>query len=161
MNQLSVKVRHRFSKSRLAQLPRKMPQIIGRFLGFVTYHHRPGYQYAPELYSGKFWKKIDIASLPHFGPLADKVIRSKTTLLRHDRLYTLYQAIMNVDHLIAAGASVAEVGVYRGGGSYFMASVIAEVLGHKPTMHCFDTFEGHPDDIVPEMDGWRLKWHNV
>ncbi len=132
-----------------------MPQIIGRFLGFVTYHYRPGYQYAPEVYSGKFWKKIDIASLPPFATLADNVIRSRKTLLRHDRLYTLYQAIKNVDHLIAAGSSIAEVGVYRGGSSYFMASVIAEVLGHKPVMHCFDTFEGHPDDIVPELDGWH------
>jgi len=52
------------------------------------------------------------------------------------------------------------VGVYRGGGTYFMASVADKVFEKKVTVHAFDTFEGHPDEIVSavEVDNWPGKF---
>jgi hypothetical protein len=56
----------------------------------------------------------------------------------------LYQAIWNVRHLADEHVSMAEVGVYRGGGSYFIASVVGIVFKVRPKIHAFDTFEVHP-----------------
>jgi O-methyltransferase len=128
-------------------------------LGLAIYRHREKFHYCPEIYGAGYWKKIDIRNVPEFRELANKVIADQRTLLHYDRLYMLYQAIWNVRHLAAPDVSIAEVGVYRGGGSYFIASVAETVFETRAKIHAIDTFEGHPDDIHPEDDShWPGKF---
>jgi predicted O-methyltransferase YrrM len=84
-----------------------------------------------------------------FDQLAKKVIADRKVLLDYNRLYTLWQAIQNTAHM---GHVIAEVGSYRGGSAYFLASAAKEVTGCEVTMHIFDTFEGHPSRIDPVHD---------
>jgi hypothetical protein len=137
----------------IARIPARAVRATLRRLGLSVHRHRPGYGYGPDYYGGNFKKKVDIRTRAPFAGLAERVVRDGTTKLGHDRLFTLYQAILAVRSLIEEGVAVAEVGVFRGGSSYFIASAIDEVLGQAPPIHCFDTFEGHPDDIAPGTDG--------
>lgn len=125
---------------------------IFRKIGLAVYRYREDYHYCPRIYGSGYWKKIDIREIAVFGELAREVINQNRTILSYDRLYVLYQAIWNVRHLSADGASMAEVGVYRGGGSYFMALVADKMFRRKATIHACDTFEGHPDEIDPVVD---------
>jgi hypothetical protein len=84
-----------------------------------------------------------------FFGLADPVVKTARTLLGYDRLYVLWQAVNNVQDL--AGA-VAEVGSYRGGSAYFLASACLAVTGAEVPVLVFDTFEGHPADQITEHD---------
>ena len=53
--------------------------------------------------------------------------------------------------------SIAEVGVYRGGGSRFMATVVRELGLPDVELHCFDTFEGHAkQDLSVERDNCQV-----
>lgn len=77
---------------------------------------------------------------PEFFALADPVVEARRTLLGHDRLYVLWQAARNV---VAVDGAAAEVGVFRGGSAYFLASIFDSLIGPTP-FHVFDTFTGHP-----------------
>lgn len=125
---------------------------LGPKLGLAVYRYRDDFHYCPQIYGAGYWKKIKIQGINGFKELADKVIADKRSLLFYDRLYILYQAIWNVRHLASANVSLAEIGVYRGGGSYFIASVAEQVFGIPLRMHSIDTFEGHPEDIGAEDD---------
>jgi hypothetical protein len=128
-------------------------------LGLAIYRHRDNFHYCPEIYGAGYWKKIDIRDVPGFRELANKVIADQRTLLHYDRLYVLYQAIRNVRHLAGTGGRIAEVGVYRGGGSYFIAAAASALFETPPKIHAIDTFEGHPNEIVPEDDShWPGKF---
>lgn len=127
-------------------------------LGLAVYRNREDFHYCPQNYGAGYWKKIRVQEIDGFKELADKVIADKRSLLNYDRLYILYQAIANVRHL-AGDTSIAEIGVYRGGGSYFIASVAQQVFGMPARIHSIDTFEGHPDDIAAEDDShWPGKF---
>lgn len=110
----------------------------------------------PPYYVSGFSKKLDVRddwSAP-FGEVADRILSSGGTLLGHDRLYTLWQAVRNVAHL---GSPIVEVGVWRGGSTAF----IAEAQGHfnKPgSIYSFDTFGGHPR-VDPEKDPGHIANH--
>ena len=136
--------RRRRAKPRLERIFRKM--------GLAVYRYREDYHYCPRIFGSGYWKKIDVRDIAEFSELATTVINQNRTSLFYDRLYVLYQAIWNVRHLLADGVSMAEVGVYRGGGTYFMALVANKMFEKKATIHAFDTFEGHPDEIVPAVD---------
>ncbi len=125
---------------------------IGTKLGLAIYRYRADFHYCPQIYGAGYWKKIDIREMEGFRELAKKVIADQRTLLHYDRLYMLYQAIWNLRHLADQDLSMAEIGVYRGGGSYFIASVVKAVFEKQPRIHAVDTFEGHPNDITPEDD---------
>ena len=132
---------------------------LGQKVGLAIYRYRKDFHYCPQVYGAGYWKKINIKELDGFGELADQVIAHKRTLLYYDRLYSLYQAIWNVRRLAGNGVSVAEVGVYRGGGSYFIASAVNSLFKIMPNIHAIDTFEGHPDDIREEDDShWPGKF---
>ena len=131
--------RRRRAKPRLERIFRKM--------GLAVYRYREDFHYCPKIFGSGYWKKIDVREMADFGELATAVINQKRTFLSYDRLYVLYQAIWNVRHLSAHGVCMAEVGVYRGGGTYFMASVAENMFEKNVTVHAFDTFEGHPDEI--------------
>jgi len=86
-----------------------------------------------------------------FWATADPVLRAGRTMLDCDRLYVLWQAVQNAYRVngIPAGA---DVGTFRGGSAYFLASAIRTLKGEDAVFHCFDTFEGHPDTYNPEVD---------
>lgn len=99
----------------------------------------------------KYRKRNDLAFRPdaEFFRLADPVVNSIRTLLGFDRLYVLWQAVGNVQHLDGA---VVEIGSYRGGSAYFLASSFLALTGSEARIHVFDTFEGHPANMIGEPD---------
>jgi len=115
----------------------------------------PGFHCVPDIYGRSAHKHVDIRTLPGFGSLAAVVVKEERTLLYYDRLYTLYQALAHAARLQAGGATLhlAEVGVYRGGSSAFMARAGRQLGLSAAVLHCFDTFEGHSQvDIDPGAD---------
>jgi hypothetical protein len=96
---------------------------------------------------GKF--AYDFRPSPAFFELADPVVQSGRTLLGYDALYVLWQVIHN---LTAAPGAIAEIGTYRGGSAYFIASVFASLALADVPFHVFDTFEGHPEGAISERD---------
>lgn len=145
----------------------KLFQSAFHLFGLELVQRKKGYIYAPDFcfpeYLGKASHKrdnirqsklINIRDLRPFGPLADGVIEPQKTLLYYDRLYTIYQAVSRLK-LREAGLScdLAEVGVYKGGASYFILSVVESLMLGPATLHCFDTFEGHSsEDVQAEAD---------
>lgn len=126
-----------------------------RLIGIAAFPKQTSYHYVPDYYGRTAGKHIDIRALPVFGQLASEVIAQGRTLLYYDRLYTIYQALLHVKNLPwpQVGFRIAEVGVYKGGTSYFMASVIDEIDLKPASLCCFDTFEGHPnEDIRSQFD---------
>ncbi len=86
---------------------------------------------------------------PEFFELADPVVQTQRTLLGYDRLYVFWQAVQNVE---TVPGEVAEIGTYRGGSAYFIASALVAVTGEEVPFHVFDTFEGHPAAAITDQD---------
>jgi hypothetical protein len=142
-------------------------QAVFHLFGFELVRRKKGYIYAPDFsfpeYLGKASYKrdnirqsklINIRDLHPFGPLAAGVIEPKKSLLYYDRLYTIYQALSNLKvRDVSTNLDMAEVGVYRGGTSYFILSVVSSLELGSAALHCFDTFEGHSsEDVRVEAD---------
>src|SRR5690349_5347063 len=109
--------------SAIRMLPRpirRLARLGVHGLGYEVYRRRPGHHYVPDIYGQGAAKKIDIRTLQPFATLAETVISAGTTCLFYDRLYTIHQVLTQVfadpqaEHLAAA-----ELGVYKGGTSYF------------------------------------------
>lgn len=100
-------------------------------------------------------KHEDITKYPEFGPLATEVIKEGSTCLYYDRLYTIYQALYNALNQMDV-LTTAEVGVYKGGTSKFIASVLESNYDH----YCFDTFEGHDAKDIREVDSHKASQFN-
>lgn len=106
-----------------------------------------GFRAVPDYYGRSHRKQVDIRTLPVFGELASEIIAQKRSYLYYDRLYTLFQGVQNLRRL-DPGLAVAEVGVFRGGGSRFMSLAMERGgVGVRP-IHCFDTFEGHAAEDI-------------
>jgi len=121
----------------------------------AIFPYRPGFHYVPDFYGRSARKQPDIRQLPSFGALAARTIAKRRSYLYYDRLFTLYQALANAARLPAreAGTYMAEVGVYRGGTSFFLAEAARELGLKSPQLYCFDTFEGHAaEDINEEIE---------
>jgi hypothetical protein len=124
--------------------------------GIDAYLAQPGYHYVPDYYGRTAWKHLDIRTVQPFGDLAKEAIGHKKALLYYDRLYPIFQSLRNIERLPrpSGGVNIAEVGVYRGGTSWFMASVLRALDITPATLHCFDTFEGHAtEDIEGAWEG--------
>jgi O-methyltransferase len=80
---------------------------------------------------------------PSFVDLLDRV--RPHTLLSEDRLALLYQFALQARFL---PGDAAEVGVYKGGTGYLMASALADT---DKELHLFDTFSGIPE-ADPDTD---------
>jgi len=121
-------------------------------MGIDAFIHRRHYHYVPDYYGRSAHKHIDIRSEPIFGELARTVIAERKTLLYYDRLYTVFQALTYLSTLrqpLDDTLYLAEVGVFKGGTSYFIASVLEQLqLSSHTELHCFDTFEGHASEDV-------------
>jgi hypothetical protein len=125
--------------------------------GYNYLPERPGYHYVPDYYGRSAHKHIDLRSLPGFGILASEVIQQGRTLLYYDRLHVIYQALAGLKAIAEPRfdcVNLAEIGVYKGGTSYFIASVVEELGFHAAKHYCFDTFEGFAEeDIDLRTDG--------
>jgi hypothetical protein len=87
---------------------------------------------------------------PAFVDASQEAISRKRTSLREDRLWILWQAAHNVARL-QGGHAAAEIGTYRGGSAYFIASAFVHALGHDVPFDVVDTFEGlAPEDRTSE-----------
>jgi hypothetical protein len=120
--------------------------------GFAFFKKKPGYGYVRKDTRKHLRKVRSPREDPDFAALADEVVEHKRTLLGHDRLYTLYQTLQNV--LASTGEDEAlellEVGVYRGGSSYFLANAARRLTRQRIHFVAVDTFEGHSAVDLPE-----------
>ena len=92
---------------------------------------------SPTYYFDKHSKKIDISTqIPGFSTLAAQIISEQRTFLSYDRLYTLYQAVLQSP----AQGDALEVGVYQGGSSKFLAKLLSQ---REQTLYSCDTFTSH------------------
>lgn len=93
----------------------------------------------PYYYIRGYTKKVDISKdIPEFSLLASRIILEKKTMLNFDRLYTIYQLVKNLkDNSLAI-----EIGVYKGGTSKFIATLLLE---SNSRLIGIDTFDGHKD----------------
>lgn len=116
-----------------------------RSLKIDAFYRKPEYHYVPDYFGRSAHKQQDIRVMPVFGETAEKIIRDGRVSLYYDRLYAVYQILSNWNTRTKVEQEVlntAEVGVYKGGTSYFIAS-IANQLEMSIRHFCFDTFEGH------------------
>ncbi|MEM4331708.1 MAG: TylF/MycF/NovP-related O-methyltransferase [Candidatus Micrarchaeia archaeon] len=105
---------------------------------------------APDYYKSAY-KSIDIKKLPEFAETAKKVIETGKTCLYYDRLYTIYQAILNLSSLKQKIFAV-EIGVYKGGASLFISEMLNKFAKNGWELHSFDTFEGHHQKDISKED---------
>lgn len=128
---------------------------ILRVLGFDIFIFRRRHHYTPDYFGRSAHKQNDIRTLSVFGQTAEKVVHDGRVSLYYDRLFTIYQILINWKIRTQKNDQVirtAEVGVYKGGTSFFIASIAAQ-LGLRLDHACFDTFEGHAvEDINPTVE---------
>lgn len=123
-----------------------------RFLGLVIFRARSGYHYVPNIYGRSAVKLRDIRENALFRRVAEEVMREGRTKHYYDRLYHLFQAVENTARLVSPDQiiRVMEVGAWKGGTSYFIASLLEKLSGGKAVMHSIDTFEGHSTKDLPQ-----------
>lgn len=129
-----------------------------RFFGVDIYPRRAGYHYVPDIYGHAAFKQIPLTEIPVFSELASQVIRGRRSTLYYDRLHTIFQTLsyLQTQFEVSEKLNLVEVGVYKGGTSYFIASV-AKHFKLRATHHAFDTFEGHAaQDINSFVDTAHL-----
>jgi hypothetical protein len=121
--------------------------------GYFIVKARPDYVYVPRrrVADDRATALILDRDLRGFYETADKVISEGCTMMRHERLFTIWQALANTRQI--TGSSMAEIGVWRGGTSYLMAEGRKRLAGVEAPLLAIDTFEGHPSDTIDaELD---------
>ena len=137
--------------------PPKSVRKLMNFLGYSILREKDyiepqeGYHYVPDIYGKSSRKMRDIRQNEPFYALAKTVRDHKRTYLYYDRLNTLYQALENIARNMSGSSPLhmAEVGVFRGGGSYFIASAAEALLPGLCRLYSVDTFEGHSEHDLP------------
>jgi hypothetical protein len=113
---------------------------------------RIGFHVVRDHYGASARKLLPLPDLPEFGPLAAEALRTGRCLLYYDRLFTLYNALKNLQRRNHEKVGIIEVGVFRGGTSYFLANAIQQ-LALDATFHACDTFTGHAEaDVRDDYD---------
>lgn len=141
-------------KAALSQFFLAAYQKIGSIFGIDSCIYKPGYHYVPDFFGRSAHKQSDIKTLPLFGELATEVVQSGRSSLYYDRLFTISQIMVHLSSFEKTGQALnlAEVGVYKGGTSYFITS-LADRLKMQINHYCFDTFEGHAvEDINDKVE---------
>ena len=94
-------------------------------------------------YYNYYWhkakKKIDLRDFNDFWETATRIIQDQRTNHYYDRLYVLWQTVLN---LPSSDWPVAEIGSYKGGTAKFIRESL-RMNGYKNEFFVFDTFEGH------------------
>lgn len=118
-------------------------------LPYKLIRRRHGYHYVPDIYGRAHRKLRDVREDPTFRAAADAVVQAepRRTLLYYDRLFTLYQALLNVNEF--EPLRIVEVGVFKGGGSYFLARLVQAMALQEVELVAIDTFEGHAAADLP------------
>lgn len=130
----------------IVALLKKVIVFTARKGGVDLFLLKENYHYVPDIYGKSSSKMFDIRDDNFFREAASKVIREKKTLLYYDRLHVIYQSLHNIHNQFIneeETLNIVEVGVYKGGGSYFISSLIKELFTTKVNLYCVDTFEGH------------------
>lgn len=131
---------------------------INRYLsriGLAIFPFQQNYHYVPDIYGQRWYKLKDPRKDKIFFEEARKVIDQKRTSLYYDRLFTLYEILRDLLRKYPS-INIVESGVYRGGTSYFLASIAQHLMpGKIHALYSIDTFQGHSArDIIPgEMEG--------
>ena len=113
-------------------------------IGVDVFPHRKDYHYVSRMFGDRAQKHIDIRSIPLFGDLASSAIAEGRTMLYYDRLYTIFQSLQQAVRVAAATPlRAAEVGVFQGGTSRFIARALEALGANAPLLRVMDTFEGH------------------
>lgn len=102
----------------------------------------------PDIYGRSFKKLVDIRSNQIFFSIAKEARTDGRTLLYFDRLFTLYQAVENLKNKKET-VRLLEIGVYKGGGSYFLAKSAQALFKVPIEQYAVDTFEGHSSKDLP------------
>jgi len=112
---------------------------------------KEGYHYVPDIYGKSANKLSDIREEETFFELANAVYEQQTSCLYFDRLHVLYQAAVNVIRNAPPERRLnfIEVGVYKGGGTYFLASVAERMAKGRVQLFAVDTFSGHDKLDLP------------
>ena len=127
----------------LIRIARRLIRLVELYL--------PEFYYAllPEKFDinmNRYTNGDDIMSIePKFFKIASEIISEGRTMLGLDRLFILYEIISKAEKNTVA----LEVGVYRGGTTKFLATLVAE---RNIKIHAIDTFTGHKN-AIPGVDG--------
>ena len=150
--------RHSVSWAELGKLadgPPSRPGLRELVTAFSGEENDQAYHIVPDIYGRNFRLRHDIREDAGFKGAADHVIGRGISLLYYDRLYNLYESMRNVSRLYpAALLNVVEVGVYRGGTSFFLCELLRKLHGSHGQFYAIDTFEGHSAiDLPSGMEG--------
>lgn len=108
----------------------------------------------PDFYGSSFQTMRDFRQEEPFLSVATETMATGATLLKWDRLHILYHALRSVRRLFPeTPIKVAEVGVYKGGTSFFLCRLLQEFLRPVEGFFSVDTFSGHHQDDVGEGGG--------
>ncbi|MFN8435244.1 MAG: TylF/MycF/NovP-related O-methyltransferase [Anaerolineales bacterium] len=125
-------------------------EFVLQVFGLTVFVKKDGRHYVPDYFGKSAHKQLDIRTQPIFGEIAGQVIRDKRVSLYYDRLFTVFHILFNWHIRMKKSDEIlytAEVGVYKGGTSYFIASLARQM--EMPIRHfCFDTFEGHAAEDI-------------
>src|SRR5262245_28546726 len=100
----------------------KVAQSAFRVLGLDLFLYKPRHHYVADIYGHAAFKQVPLTDLPVFGELASHVIQDRRSTLYYDRLYTIFQVLAHLKTNFdpSEKLNLVEVGVYRGGTSYFI-----------------------------------------
>lgn len=131
--------------SRVGRAAARLVKNVIQGGGFEVHRRRADFHYTPDYYGRSFAQRTDIRDTPVFGELAARVIADGRSCLYYDRLYVLYEALVNLRRYASSVRPfrIVEVGVYKGGTSAYLASLSAALDIPGAEIHSFDTFEGH------------------
>jgi len=104
---------------------------------FTNYHYVHGL-----VYSNRFYEKFDAKFLDCMNKI------STISNMEYDELYTLYSSCLACKEI---KGDIAEVGVYKGGSAFLMASV-----EQGKNLYLFDTFEGLPSEENIDIKGKKI-----
>lgn len=107
---------------------------------FLAQHQFSNFHYIHGLvYSNRLYEKFDSKFLECLNGI------SSISNMEYDELYTLYNSCIACKNI---KGDIAEVGVYKGGSAFLMASV-----EKNKNFYLFDTFEGLPSEKNKDING--------
>jgi O-methyltransferase len=149
-------MKHRVILYRIKRRAFDLIRPVLRRCGVEAFLRKEEHLYVPRLWGEPADEGVDIRKEPVFAEVAAAAIAGGRTLLYYDRLYTIFQGVRGALRLTTESQPLrmAEVGVFRGGTSHFIASTAAALGASGARMFCFDTFEGHAaEDVRTSQDG--------